>query len=127
VYASIGALLLGGVFLLAGALKIKHPEGAAGPLRSYGVPNSFVAGSSRILAFGELGIASLMVFPQTRVIGAALACGTLAIFTAAITVKLVRGQRTSCGCFGLIHSEIGWPILARNFLLISLALLVISG
>lgn len=126
-YSTIGAMLISGVFLLAGAMKLRRPDGAAGLMRAYGVPDRVAAESARALAVGEIGIAGAMLFPPTRLVGGALAAATLIAFTIAIAAQLRQEQRPSCGCFGVIHAEIGWPLIARNLLLISLAALVIAA
>ncbi|MGY1602441.1 MauE/DoxX family redox-associated membrane protein [Geodermatophilus sp. SYSU D00815] len=99
--ATAARLLLGGVLLVAGALKLPDPAAAVRAVRAYRLlPEPLVAP----VAFGlpvvevAVGLALLAgVFVRTAAIAAAV---LLAVFTAAVASAWARGLRIDCGCFG---------------------------
>ncbi|MEU2350233.1 MauE/DoxX family redox-associated membrane protein [Modestobacter sp. NPDC049651] len=99
--ATAARLLLGGVFLVAGALKLPDPAAAARAVRAYQLlPESLVD----VTAFGlpvieiAVGLALLAgVFVRTA---AVLSAVMLAGYVAAIAAAWARGLQIDCGCFG---------------------------
>jgi uncharacterized membrane protein YphA (DoxX/SURF4 family) len=99
--ATAGRLLLGGVFLLAGLLKMPDPAAAVRAVRAYRLlPEALVAP----VAFGlpvleiAVGLALLLgVFVRTAAIAAAV---LLVVFVAAVGSAWARGLQIDCGCFG---------------------------
>ncbi|MBB5852627.1 MauE/DoxX family redox-associated membrane protein [Amycolatopsis umgeniensis] len=51
------------------------------------------------------------------------AAALLAVFTAAITLSLSRGERAPCHCFGRSAMPLGVPQVVRNVLLLGIALI----
>ncbi|CCG02582.1 MauE/DoxX family redox-associated membrane protein [Blastococcus saxobsidens] len=99
--ATAARVLLGGVFIVAGALKIPDPAAAVRAVRAYqALPEALV----EPVAFGlpvleiAVGLALLAgVFVRT----AALASGVLlVVFIAGIAAAWARGLQIDCGCFG---------------------------
>src|SRR4051794_2592441 len=94
-------LLLGGVLVVAGALKMPDPAAAVRSVRAYQLlPESLVAP----VAFGlpvleiAVGLALLLgVFVRTAAIAAAV---LLVVFVAAVGSAWARGLQIDCGCFG---------------------------
>ena len=83
------------VLCVAGAFKLRAPQGAANALRTLGLPGGMWL--VRGLALGELVLgAACAVFP-TRA-GAAVLTGVYVTF-AGVAAALAR-RRASCGCFG---------------------------
>lgn len=69
----------------------------------------------------------LLLVPAWRIAGAAAALALLAVSTLGIAINLLRGNTDiSCGCGGLSRFTAGlsWWIVARNGLLVGLALLI---
>ena len=99
--ATVARLVLGGVFVVAGALKIPDPAAAVRAVRAYRLlPEAVVAP----VAFGlpvieiAVGLALLLgVFVRTAAIAAAV---LLVVFVAAVGSAWVRGLQIDCGCFG---------------------------
>jgi uncharacterized membrane protein YphA (DoxX/SURF4 family) len=98
--AAAARLLLGGVFLIAGALKLPDPAAAVRAVRAYQLlPEALI----RPVAFGlpvveiAIGLALLAgVFVRT----AALASSALlVVFIAGIASAWARGLGIDCGCF----------------------------
>lgn len=95
-------LLLGGVFLYAGASKVLDPGGLAVSIRSYGLglPEWFVTFSAYSLPLIEvlLGIYLLVgLFTRTSTWAVNV---LLVVFLAALVQGALRGLEIDCGCFG---------------------------
>jgi uncharacterized membrane protein YphA (DoxX/SURF4 family) len=94
-------LLLGGVFVVAGFLKLPDPDAAVRAVRAYRLlPEVLVAP----VAFGlpvlevAVGLALLAgVFVRTAAIGAAV---LLVVFLVGVGSAWARGLQIDCGCFG---------------------------
>lgn len=99
--ATAARLLLGGVFLVAGALKLPDPAAAARAVRAYQLlPESLVHPAAFGLPVVEIavGLALLVgVFVRTAALLSAL---MLAGYIAAIAAAWARGLQIDCGCFG---------------------------
>jgi uncharacterized membrane protein YphA (DoxX/SURF4 family) len=99
--ATLARLLVGGVFLVAGALKLPDPAAAVRAVRAYRLlPESLVAPVAFGLPMVEIavGLALLAgVFVRTAAIAAA---ALLAVFVAAVGSAWARGLQIDCGCFG---------------------------
>jgi uncharacterized membrane protein YphA (DoxX/SURF4 family) len=99
--ATAGRVVLGGVFVVSGALKIPDPAEAVRAVRAYRLlPEALVAP----VAFGmpvveiAVGLALLAgVFVRTAAVAAAV---LLIVFIAAVTSAWARGLQIDCGCFG---------------------------
>jgi hypothetical protein len=90
----VGCLLL----VLAGALKLRHPDYAVGALRSVGA--SATPATVRALGAGEIALGA-----ATALVGNAVLLGVLAATYAAFTAFVARALATggavaSCGCVG---------------------------
>ena len=130
-WVSLGArLVLGGVMLVAGALKVTDPETAAQAVRAYELlPSALVEPVGWGLPFLELAIGLLLII-GFGVRAAAVAAGVfMVVFIAAVASAWVRGLAIDCGCFGgggqVAAGETAYPAeLLRDgaLLLIALAL-----
>jgi uncharacterized membrane protein YphA (DoxX/SURF4 family) len=123
-------LLLGGVFVVAGVLKLPDPAAAVRAVRAYQLlPESLVGP----VAFGlpvieiAVGLALLLgVFVRTAGIASAV---LLAVFIGAVGSAWARGLQIDCGCFGnggqVAAGETSYPLeVLRDvgLLLVALAL-----
>jgi len=97
----VSRLILGGVLLAAGLLKVTHPAKSAMAVRAYEVlpiPVANFLGYS--LPWIEVGI-SLLLILGVAVKPAAIFGGFLMfLFIAAISQAWARGLTIDCGCFG---------------------------
>jgi uncharacterized membrane protein YphA (DoxX/SURF4 family) len=93
--------VLGGVFVVAGALKVPDPAAAVRAVRAYQLlPESLVAPVAFGLPVLEIvvGLALLAgVFVRTAAIASAV---LLVVFLAAVGSAWARGLQIDCGCFG---------------------------
>jgi uncharacterized membrane protein YphA (DoxX/SURF4 family) len=99
--ATAARLLLGGVFVVAGVLKIPDPAAAVRAVRAYRLLPEPVVGP---VAFGlpvlevAVGLALLLgVFVRTAALAAAV---LLVVFLVGVGSAWARGLQIDCGCFG---------------------------
>ena len=99
--ATAARLLLGGVFLVAGALKIPDPAAAERAVRAYRLlPESLVAPVAFGLPVVEIvvGLALLAgVFIRTAALASAV---LLVVYLVGVGSAWARGLQIDCGCFG---------------------------
>lgn len=118
----VTSVVLGALFLLAGASKI-----AAGPswidqARGLGVPPVIAAP----VPWVEIVLGALLT-SQVAPIPAAIVAGTLLIaFTALMLIQMAKGNRPPCACFGGWSAQpIGAWHLVRNVAMLALAVVII--
>ena len=126
-YASlVSRVVLGGVFLVAGATKIPDPGSLAASIRSYelGLPEWFVSFSAHALPYIEVLLGFyVLVGLFTR--ASAWATNALTIlFFLALLQGAARGLQIDCGCFGSSAGEASnlWLAAARDLGLLALGL-----
>lgn len=97
----LARLVLGGVILAAGLLKITHPAKSAMAVRAYEVlPITLANTLGYSLPWIEVGIGLLLIL-GVAIKPSAIAGGILmALFIAAIAQAWARGLSIDCGCFG---------------------------
>jgi len=118
--AAVAAVLLGVVFLVAGASKLAAGQGWREAARLLGSPTWLAP----IVPWLELAVGALLIVQLWRTVVALVALAMLVVFTIAIAVKMRDQRRPSCACFGAwSESEIGVGHLVRNAILMILALL----
>jgi len=101
-WISTGArLVLGAVFLIAGALKVVDAQSSVTAVRAYRLlPTSLATIVGWGLPFAEIALGLLLLAGiATRVVAAASAI-LLVIFIAAVASAAARGLTIDCGCFG---------------------------
>ncbi|HEX2072952.1 MAG TPA: MauE/DoxX family redox-associated membrane protein, partial [Geodermatophilus sp.] len=99
--AAVARWVLGGVFLVAGALKLPDPDAAVRAVRAYRLlPEPLVAPVAFGLPVLEIAVGLALVagvFVRTAAVaGAAL----LVVFLAGVGSAWARGLQIDCGCFG---------------------------
>jgi hypothetical protein len=128
-YVEIAArLLIGVVFVIALAGKVSG--GAAYrdfvlSLRRMDVLSAaLVSAAARGSLVAEVAIVVLLAVPlrAAGVAGFALAAVMLTVFAGAIAVSLRRGNRAPCRCFGVSSTPLGPGHIARNAVLVAVAL-----
>jgi uncharacterized membrane protein YphA (DoxX/SURF4 family) len=117
----VASVVLGGVFVLAGILKVSAPRQWRSQSGGLGVPGSVAA----VVPFAELIVGALLVGQVARRQVALVAAAMLLGFTALLVRRLTQGRRPPCACFGALTTKpIGWGNVARNVVLLALAALV---
>jgi uncharacterized membrane protein YphA (DoxX/SURF4 family) len=94
-------LLVGGVLVVAGALKLPDPAAAVRAVRAYRLlPESLVAPAAFGLPVVEIAVGLALiagVFVRTAAIAASL---LLVVYIGAVASAWARGLQIDCGCFG---------------------------
>lgn len=94
-------LVLGGVMLVAGALKVSDPETAAQAVRAYEIlPPGLADPVGWGLPFLEIAIGLLLILGFGVRHTAAAAGVFMVVFIAAVASAWARGLAIDCGCFG---------------------------
>jgi hypothetical protein len=119
------SLVLGTVFALSGASKLRNPalfrEALVG---TYRFPPSIALALSRTVPVAEVAIGGLAAYPGTRTIGLALAAVVLMAISAVVAIALVSGRRGDCGCFvGLVSQPLDTRTMVRSAALLAFALI----
>jgi uncharacterized membrane protein YphA (DoxX/SURF4 family) len=99
--STLARLIVGGVLLVAGALKVIDLQSSVAAVRAYEiVPAWLDRPIGWVLPFLELGLGLLLLLGLfTRTV--ALVSGLLiVVFTVAVIWAAVRGLSIDCGCFG---------------------------
>jgi putative oxidoreductase len=117
------ALTLAGVFIYAGADKVRDPLQFADSIAAFAIlPAVFINVLAFSLPLFEIACGLLLVVPQTRRIGALAVTLMSAVFFAALLSALVRGLTLDCGCFGS-----GAPSRPRMWAELGLDVLLFGG
>jgi uncharacterized membrane protein YphA (DoxX/SURF4 family) len=120
-------LVLGGLFVYAGAVKVLDPLDFAQNIRNYqlvGQSLSFVA--AIVLPWLEI-LAGLALILGVWTRGAALAITGLLVFFIVLTaVTMVRGLDVDCGCFGSLSRKSGWGVVLEDLGMLVLGLVLLK-
>lgn len=122
----LSRIILGGVFLAAGASKVFDPGSLAAAIRSYdlGLPEWFVSFSAHLLPYLEVMLGVYLTFGLFTRVSAWTTNVLMLVFTLALAQAAARGLEISCGCFGGTASEPSnlWLDAARDVGLFALGL-----
>lgn len=123
------SVLVGLVFLVAGAAKLRHRDLLPGVIANYRLlPAVLVAPVSFALPVVELvvGVALLL---GNRPAAPVAAIVLLLVFAAAMAVNIARGRRhIDCGCgHSGLRQDLGWGMVGRNLVLAAALSLRLAG
>lgn len=94
-------LVLGGVFLAAGWLKVIDPQSSVAAVRAYRLlPESVATIVGWGLPFAEIALGALLLAGVGTRAVAAVSAVLLVIFIAGVASAAMRGLSIDCGCFG---------------------------
>ena len=94
-------IILGGVLLVAGGLKVSDPYGSATSVRAYQIlPIDLANFLGFVLPFIEVGIGLLLIVGIWVRLAAIAGGALMVIFIVAIGQAWIRGISLDCGCFG---------------------------
>jgi putative oxidoreductase len=121
-------IVLGFIFIYAGAEKISNPEAFAVSISNYRLAPTITINIFAItLPWIELIAGVLMLFGISVKENSTIVFSMLMVFTIAIIISLFRGLSIDCGCFGK-GTQIGLMKLGENSLmLIGSFLLIVFG
>jgi hypothetical protein len=94
-------LILGGVLLVAGALKVTDPYSSATSVRAYQIlPIDLANFLGFVLPFAEIAIGIFLIVGIWVRLGAIAGGALMVMFIIAIGQAWARGISLDCGCFG---------------------------
>ena len=94
-------LILGGVLLVAGALKVSDPYSSATSVRAYQIlPVDLANFLGFVLPFAEVVIGIFLIFGIWVRLNAIAGGALMVMFIIAIGQAWIRGISLDCGCFG---------------------------
>ena len=98
---TVARLVLGGVFLVAGGLKVTTPEASAKAVQAYQVlPHDLAAYLGYALPLIEVVLGLLLILGLFTRVSAVVTTLLLVVFVAGIAQAWARGLSIDCGCFG---------------------------
>ncbi len=114
------------ILIVAGASKLFQVKEFERAVASYQLlPKAFSRPVAIWLPRVELCAGLMLAFGVALVPVAYLTASLLAVFSAAVSINLIRGKEMSCNCFGASTPEkMTWLTVVRNLLLICMALSV---
>jgi hypothetical protein len=126
--AATAAILIALIFLRAAWHKLRDIETFAAVSADYQLlPVWAIGGVARALIGLELGSAVALLMPPLEAAGSGMAMTLLLLYSAALTVNLLRGRKQfDCGCGGAPQG-LGWGLVARNLLLVAIAALPLAS
>ena len=123
-------VVVGGVFVYAGAMKLCDVDAFRELLSRYGMVPDFALGFVAVtLPAFECVVGTLLVFSRWVRISAAAISAMLVVFVVALAQAGVRGLDVSCGCFGGASSASGgvWTAIVRDLVLLAPSLYLAKG
>jgi hypothetical protein len=123
-YLMVGvASLIGVVFAASAASKLLDYGGFRGSLPQLAPVRPELLGPLAVSVIAaEAAVPVLLSIPPTMASGFGLSAALLAAFSLAIAIALRHGRRVPCRCFGSSRTPLGASHLARNTILLILAL-----
>ncbi len=116
-------VVLGGLFVYAGVVKVLEPLDFAQNIRNYalvGQSLSFIA--AIILPWLEILAGAFLVVGIWKRGAALVISGLLVFFIALTVVTMVRGLDVDCGCFGAIDRKAGLGVILEDLAMLTLGL-----
>jgi len=125
----LAQVLLSIVLAVAAAAKLADRGGTRHAARDLGLPAAWGPPIAWGLPAVELALAAALLAPAPVSRVAALAAGALLVAFAALLARgAARGRDIECRCFGRLSAgPAGWPAVARNALLATVAAFVAAG
>jgi uncharacterized membrane protein YphA (DoxX/SURF4 family) len=116
-------VILGGVFIWAGALKIADPLGFAQSIQNYQVvPHALAFLIAVVLPWMEVLSGAFLIIGFFKSSSALLITFLLLGFIGLVALALARGIDTSCGCFGSLSRRADFSLILTDAVLLFFAL-----
>lgn len=121
-------IVLGGIFIYTGYIKVKAPLQFAVALTGYQLlPENLIWPIAKYFPWAEIALGvALLIGWRIRFFSLA-AVGLLAFFTALLTVTYLRGINANCGCFSFDDPISPKTILRDSLLLIPAVFLAVEA
>jgi uncharacterized membrane protein YphA (DoxX/SURF4 family) len=122
-------VILGGILLVAGGLKVAHPAELASAIAGFRLLPAVIVGPLALaLPYVELLLGGyLIVGLFTRAI-ATIVTAQFLLYAGAVASAVVRHIPANCGCFGPNDTAVAdWPHVASDLLLAAASAFVVFG
>ncbi|MCU0243526.1 MAG: DoxX family membrane protein [Acidobacteria bacterium] len=119
-------LVLGGLFIYAGAVKVVAPLDFAQDIRNYrlvGQSLSFIA--AIVLPWLEILAGAALIVGVWRRGAALVVSGLLVFFIVLTAVTMLRGLDVDCGCFGSLSRKSGWGVILEDLGMLAMGLVLL--
>jgi uncharacterized membrane protein YphA (DoxX/SURF4 family) len=116
-------IVLGGLFVYAGVVKVVDPLGFAQDIRNYrlvGQTLSFIA--AVVLPWLEILAGAFLIAGVWRRGAALVITGLLVFFIVLTLITMARGLDVDCGCFGSLSRKSGWGVVLEDLGMLFLGL-----
>jgi uncharacterized membrane protein YphA (DoxX/SURF4 family) len=115
-------VILGGVLIVTGALKVGHPLDLASAIAGFRLlPAAVIPLIALLLPFFEIVLGAYVLAGLFTRVTAWVVCAQFVIYGGAIASAVIRGIPASCGCFGPNDTATAdWPHVAFDLLLAAL-------
>lgn len=112
-------LLVGGLLLAAGILKVGHAPDLAAAMTGFRLlPAAVVGPLALALPFFEVLLGLYLIVGLFTRIAGTIACVQFLVYSAAVASAVVRHIPADCGCFGPADAAVAdWPHVAFDLLL----------
>jgi uncharacterized membrane protein YphA (DoxX/SURF4 family) len=118
-------VVVGGLFVYAGVLKIADPLGFAQDIENYRlVPRAIAFLTALFLPWVETLAGAALVVGLFKRTSAGLISVMLVMFIGLVAVTMARGLDVDCGCFGALGRKAGWTLLLEDALMLFMAVQV---
>jgi putative oxidoreductase len=121
-------IVLGGLFVYAGAVKALAPLDFAQSVRNYqivGQSLSFLA--ALVLPWLEILAGAFLILGVWKRGAALVVTGLLVFFIGLTVVTMVRGLDVDCGCFGALDRKAGLSVILEDLAMLYLGLCILFG
>jgi len=116
-------LVVGGIFIWAGLLKIFDPLGFAESIANYkAFPQVISFFLAMVLTWIEVSCGVFLILGIFRSASALLLSGVLASFLVLIAVTILRGIDVDCGCFGSLSRKVDYKLILTDSVLLFFSL-----
>lgn len=116
-------LVVGGVFIWAGLLKIFDPLGFAQGIANYRVfPQGISFFLALVLPWIEVISGIFLILGIYRAASSLLLSGLLVFFLFLIAVTISRGLDIDCGCFGSLSQKVDYKLILADSILLFFSL-----
>jgi uncharacterized membrane protein YphA (DoxX/SURF4 family) len=119
-------VLLGGLLVAAGVLKVGHPAELAASIAAYRIlPAAIVGPLALALPYLEILLGGYLIAGLFTRVAAIVAAVQFVAYAAAIASAVVRHIAANCGCFGPNDTSVAdWPHVAFDLALAALSAFV---
>ncbi|MFO0832167.1 MAG: MauE/DoxX family redox-associated membrane protein [Phycisphaerales bacterium] len=123
----LGRLLLGGLFVLAGSLKLQDPQAFLFAIKGFKIlPPHLAYTMAFVIPSVEIVAGTMLVLGLWSRAAALVLAALLVSFILGILNVLAHGYDTKCSCFGKVEwpctGGVGWCQIIRNLAMMALAL-----